>query len=446
MNFRHMIGVVVVTSIAIACSTVPNTDSRVIRTVELAACICTCDGGAPAVDASSDATMEAAVDASEQDSTLTDSAPDGAVDAAAEATGGDASTQEPGTWANVTPPGMSMDPNYGCSGCNYGAQDVVVDPVRPSDLYAFICYQGVWKSTDYGQTWAQVDTGGGLETGRPWTAAIDPNPTRDPNTAPTIWTANGYGTTQGEWISTDGAVTWTRYSIGNTQSGALGYGDSLYSIDIDPANSLHVIATMQTTGLSESFDGGHTWNTIVIPDAIGFDSYVFFVKGATPNTWLVESSWGNGNNGADGSLWLTINEGVSWTAVQPTLSHFHGGAQLWQNGTGTLLAAGYDPSGNGLWRSTDFGATWVSTNDGNYENGVFATSKAYYATLSFAYQPGYGPGLATSSDGINWGAWNPTNPAGLSNGAKRAAVTNDGTHNIIVSGNWNAGLWRYVEP
>ena len=27
-----------------------------------------------------------------------------------------------------------------------------------------------------------------------------------------------------------------------------------------------------------------------------------------------------------------------------------------------------------------------------------------------------------------------------------STVTNDGAHNIILAGNYNAGLWRYVEP
>ncbi len=33
----------------------------------------------------------------------------------------------------------------------------------------------------------------------------------------------------------------------------------------------------------------------------------------------------------------------------------------------------------------------------------------------------------------------------MTNGAKRTAVAFDGSHYVIVSGNWNAGLWRYVE-
>ena len=33
----------------------------------------------------------------------------------------------------------------------------------------------------------------------------------------------------------------------------------------------------------------------------------------------------------------------------------------------------------------------------------------------------------------------------MTNGAKHAAVTFDGSHYVIVSGNWLGGIWRYVE-
>jgi hypothetical protein len=40
----------------------------------------------------------------------------------------------------------------------------------------------------------------------------------------------------------------------------------------------------------------------------------------------------------------------------------------------------------------------------------------------------------------------PGTPAGMTVGAAQAAVTNDGTHDIIVTANWGAGIWRYIEP
>jgi hypothetical protein len=34
----------------------------------------------------------------------------------------------------------------------------------------------------------------------------------------------------------------------------------------------------------------------------------------------------------------------------------------------------------------------------------------------------------------------------MSQGPAMAAVTNDGTNNVIVVAGYSAGLWRYIEP
>src|SRR6185436_21168017 len=67
----------------------------------------------------------------------------------------------PGVWQDVTPAGINLAPGASGGGFpdNYGVQDIVADPVRPADLYAFVCYQGVWRSTDYGVTWQQANPG-----------------------------------------------------------------------------------------------------------------------------------------------------------------------------------------------------------------------------------------------------------------------------------------------
>jgi hypothetical protein len=37
-------------------------------------------------------------------------------------------------------------------------------------------------------------------------------------------------------------------------------------------------------------------------------------------------------------------------------------------------------------------------------------------------------------------------PTSMSQGPAMAAVTNDGTNNVIVVAGYSAGLWRYIEP
>ena len=132
-----------------------------------------------------------------------------------------------GVWQDVTPTGMNLDPNAFNKG-NFGVMDVVADPVRTSDLYAFTCYQGVWRSTDYGLHFTKVSTAGAkIETGRQWAAAIDNDVHRDPGQAPTLYTANGYGSPSGFFKSTDWGVTWVQAS---------NPGD-VYSIDMTPTTT-----------------------------------------------------------------------------------------------------------------------------------------------------------------------------------------------------------------
>src|SRR6186713_2017839 len=115
-------------------------------------------------------------------------------------------------WTDVTPAGISLTQSD-FNNDNYGAQDVLVDPVRPSDLYAFFCHQGVYKSTDYGQSWTKVNTGENgdvIDSGKPWGEAIETNRCRDPNTPPTLYSTGSQGQF---WKSTDGGVNWRSIAL-----------------------------------------------------------------------------------------------------------------------------------------------------------------------------------------------------------------------------------------
>jgi hypothetical protein len=352
-----------------------------------------------------------------------------------------------GTWTNVTPAGIDLN-GASFDNDNYGVQDVVADPVRPSDLYAFTCHQGVWKSVDFGRTWAKTNTGTNgatLDTGKLWTAAIDPNASRDPATPPALWTATG-NNAAGVWKSTDGGVSWTSFTVDNTTaataSGNSYFGNDVYALDIDPGDSLHLIAGFHGyPGISESTDGGEHWTTIAVPDAIGASLYPFFVRTGdvttTRSTWLTQAQWDSNTNG----IWRTDNAGTTWTQVAPTYEHKHGSTQFYQPGGGIVYVPSVNP--NGVFRSADSGQTWnqVST---ALSNAVFATPAWIFSEDSFASGGTYpaNPNYAPLS-GSPWTAL--TVPSGMTNGAKRAAITHDGATYIIVSGNWLAGIWRYVE-
>jgi hypothetical protein len=347
----------------------------------------------------------------------------------------------PGVWQNVTPPGIDLAvSSFNHDG--YGVQDVVVDPAKPSNLYAFICHQGAWRSTDYGLTWTKVNTGmnaAKIDAGKPWTVAIDPNPARNPATPPTLYTAAGASALLGAHKSIDGGVNWTHYDI---VPGANYQVQDIYSFDIDPYDSSHLITGYhEAPNLAESTDGGATWKVI---NVAGHSNYPFFIDTRNPattrTTWLIISQDQVGTQ-------RTTDGGKTWTTVEK-FSHAHGGAQIFQAGGGVIYSGGGGGSkGGGVYRSADYGATWTNVASGGDENAVVAT--ASYIYVSFAWAAGNSfvdPRVqrAPKDPGTAWTAM--TVPREMSNGWKRAAVTFDGTHYILVGGNWNAGIWRYVEP
>jgi hypothetical protein len=132
-----------------------------------------------------------------------------------------------------------------------------------------------------------------------------------------------------------------------------------------------------------------------------------------------------------------------------TLGHGGGGEQIVQDGTGPMYVGGQYgmPSGQtlGMYRSVDFGVTWTLVSGGS-ANGALATPTYLYGYNQAPLTAGLVPGIRRSAraSGTVWTSL-PT-PAGMTNGPRHAAVTFDGTHYVIVGGNWLAGIWRYAEP
>ena len=112
------------------------------------------------------------------------------------------------------------------------------------------------------------------------------------------------------------------------------------------------------------------------------------------------------------------------------------------------MAGVYSSSGWGVLRSTDYGITWTHVGQVGNENVVFGTPKNVYAMNSWAaglgatVDPAFE--LAPSPGTAGWTT--PGTPVDMTQGAAQAAVTSDGTHNVIVTANWGAGIWRYIEP
>ena len=360
-----------------------------------------------------------------------------------------------GTWTEVTPAGFNRNPNYPRNGDNFGFQQVLVDPVRPSDLYVFTNYQGVWKSTDFGTTWTMVSTGtnsDAIRGGRNWGAAIDSNKSRNPATPPTLYTQAGYSTVgkMGIWKSTDGGVNWTQTwntilaADGTTNITAPVWTD-VQGLSIDPNNSQHLIATSHgnTQGgvydhhIFETTNGGQTWIDRGNPAGTTHVAANF----VTSTTWIATAEgWGPGSRGT----YISNNSGASWTNVGQ-MGKAHGSVQLhYLAPNGTLYLAAME----GLFRSTSPYTSWTRI-DTTTEQSVIGTPNYLYASYGWASLGAVTPNLrrASTANDTVWSGTYTTTPGGMTNGAMGAAVTfNAATGKyVIVTGNWLGGLWRYVE-
>jgi hypothetical protein len=346
-------------------------------------------------------------------------------------------TGTPGVWENVTSPEMPASLFTGPGG--FGVGNIVTDPARPSDLYVG-GYGSIWKSVDYGKTWARLDS-----KPNPPSLALGHVLAVAGTTPATLWVANVAGDKK-IFKSTDGGLT---FQLTGTLPEKIDV--SFYSIVVDPNDATHLITGFhEADRVAESTDGGETWRLASGTGwpAGGISWFPFFVDtgaaATTRKTWFAIAQNG-------GSAVMTSDGGASW--VKPKgiegLQHPHGGSQLYQTARTLFIAGGQAAAGDGVYRSTDLGATWKRVAMGNAAI-VWGSAKNVHAMWGWACA---GCGLKeggpqfqiAAQPGTDW-AKGPTLPDGLVWGPNSVAVTSDGTHSVFVGSMWATGLWRYVEP
>jgi len=348
-----------------------------------------------------------------------------------------------GTWTNVTPGNVNLTSNLDCG--NFGTITVAADPARPSNLYTQFNCQGIWKSTDFGQTWSgPINTGsGGQGVNGAGGITIAPGPAGQP---PILYSAGIRGTGNGFWRSTDGGVSWTNYNVAPG-----GSRQDFYPPVVDPYNPNHLVMNGHEMNLIvQSTNGGQTWTSVPMDPGMnengGTGELTFINTGnaaTTAQTWL----WlAQGSAGAIGS-WRTTNGGASWTRVDNN-EHPHGLSQFYQPDTsGVMYMAGvYSALGWGVLRSTDYGQTWTHVGNAMNEAVVFGTPNRLYAMWSWACGFCNVDTSAQTAPVPGTSGWTPmAMPPAMAMGPAQATVVYDGSHYVVVTANWLSGVWRFVE-
>jgi photosystem II stability/assembly factor-like uncharacterized protein len=221
---------------------------------------------------------------------------------------------------------------------------------------------------------------------------------------------------------------------------------------IDPYDPNHLlIAGHEMNVLAESTDAGHTWTSVTLDPGMnqnGGTAAIFFLDTGTAKTTRSTFLWIAQQSDTYGT-WRTTDAGKSWMRVDKN-EHPHGLSQIYQpDARGVVYMAGaYSKLGWGVVRSADYGVTWSHVGGTGNEAVVFGTTNNVYAMNSGAV--GLGGTIDPSfeqAEQPGTGEWKmPATPKDMKIGAAQVAVTNDGKHAILVSANWSAGLWRYIEP
>ncbi len=258
-------------------------------------------------------------------------------------------------------------------------------PGQPAIYYMGTAGGGAWKTTDGGMVWKPIfDKEGVASIGAIAVAPSDPKViylgTGDVSNV-------GGAVNQGDgmWKSTDNGETWQHIGLEDSRHIAAIWVDPKNAEIVFAAALGHTYAPNQERGIFKSIDGGKTWKKVLYKDdttgaidvafapdnpQIGFAAlWHHYVKPDTPYAGLL------GMGGA--GIYKTTDGGDTWTEVKiPQLANAHLGR------IGVVVAPGgqrvyaiiSERKQGGLYRSDDGGATWKRiTEDPRIQgNGYFS--------------------------------------------------------------------------
>jgi|GEM_PF-798947 len=201
---------------------------------------------------------------------------------------------------------------------------IVIDPVNPNIMYAAGVAGGVWKSTDGGASWSATDD---FMANLAVSSLV-----MDPTNASVLYAGTGEGFFNGDAVrglgifkTTDAGATWTQ--LASTVTGVpFGAFFAVNELVISPADHERVYAATRY-GVWKSSDGGNSWSVVL--------RNPFFLDGPEQSAQMTYG----------GCLDIAIR-----TDTAP--------------GPDALLAAFGTFVADGLYRSTDSGATWTRVGTG----------------------------------------------------------------------------------
>jgi len=286
------------------------------------------------------------------------------------------------------------------------AEQVVIDPAAPSDVFVSVLGTGVFRSTDSGTSWSAVSLPGiGGNFGRAAVAASNGTVYLMAGAADGIEYA-------GFFKSTDAGVSWTAGTVpqasvgpGVTIEGTApsNFSQSIFdqALAIDPADPSGDTVVFGGVGIYLSNDSGQSWTFLASgggthsgQHAIGFDP-------ASPHSFYLANDGGIYRFDATSAQWSALNATIGVAQIQSVGPH--------PTDANTILA-GLESNGTARFDGTQPVQSAWSEVDG-LEGGFALFDPTNPALAYHTYATGEaGPAVTCSTDGgSTWVADAPTN-------------------------------------
>jgi photosystem II stability/assembly factor-like uncharacterized protein len=250
---------------------------------------------------------------------------------------------------------------------------------EPNVFYVGQVDGGVWKSNDYGRTWAPIFDGEDTQS----IGAIAVAPSNDN----IVYVASGEGLHRpdlsvgdGIYRSDDAGKTWTHLGLRDSEQ--------IPALAVDPANPDRVFAAVlghpygpsAERGIFRSDDGGKTWQKVLFKDERtgGSDVVIDPKNPQVVYACLWEETlgpWEDGNEyaGTNGGLFKSTDGGATWTQLKNGLPEnlvqinvalaASDPDRLYATISTTEESAYATGKGVGVYRSDDAGASWQRITD-----------------------------------------------------------------------------------
>jgi photosystem II stability/assembly factor-like uncharacterized protein len=279
------------------------------------------------------------------------------------------------------------DMRWRCIGPFRGGRSVAISgvPHQPNVFYMAAVNGGVWKTTDFGNTWNPIFDD--QPTGSVGALAVAPS---DPNI---IYVGSGEGlqrpdlaTGDGIYKSTDSGKTWTHLGTYGHRFGELNLREAqqITAIIVDPKDANRVFVAAQghpygpnpERGVFRSTDGGQTFQRVLYKDEntgaadLAFDptnaqTIYAVLWAARVAPWEIRS--GESFISAGSGIFKSTDGGNNWrplTKGLPTADDGLGriGIAVSHSKPNLLYATVEAKKNGGIYRSEDGGETWKQVN------------------------------------------------------------------------------------